>query len=217
MSGRHPPRSRGPRYILATIWCCCVACPVTGQDPAVRADTRDLPPPGYGTLKQEDVSITLQVGSVSIQVLPLNEWVTRLLAPDTYPSLHSLHEAVSDTVAGLRAQYGLGEPNLFFVTFFGLQEFARFEPEILTFTSQNRFFRPVAILPRSPQWARRQLIQRETASAVYVYEEGIQLREPFTVSYAGLSSDRWEQVLRILDRERARALARAAADRKPDS
>jgi hypothetical protein len=204
------------RCLLPVIWAWSVACPLTGQDPAVAVDTRDLPPPGYGTLKQDDVSLTLQVGSVSIQVLPLNEWVTRLLAPDTYLSLHSLHEALVDTVADMTTRSGIGGSNLFLVTFFGLQEFARFEPEILTITSQNRFFRPVAILPRSPQWARRQLNQRETASAVYVYEEGIQLREPFTVSYAGLSTDRWEQVLRVLDRERSRALARAAADQKPE-
>ncbi len=204
------------RSLLALGWISLVACPLTGQDPTVSVDTRDLPPAGYGTLRQDDVSVTLQVGSVSIQVLPLDEWVIRLLAPDTYRSLHSLQNAVADSVTGVARRYGLGQPRLFFVTFFGLQESARFEPEILTITSQNRFFRPVEIIPRSSLWTRRQLNQRETASAVYIFAEGIQLREPFSVSYAGRSNDRWEQILRALDRERSRALARAAADRKPD-
>lgn len=202
-------------WCLTGIWLMSVACPLTGQRPPVPGDTQDLPPAGYGTLKQEDVSLTLQVATVSIQIIPLDEWVIRLLAPDTYRSLHSLREAVADSVAQIARQHGIGDPTLFFVTFFGLQASARFEPEILTITSQNRFFRPVGFLPRSPQWARRQVNQRETASAVYVYEEGIELREAFTVSYAGLASERWVQVLRTLDRERARVLARVAADRRP--
>jgi hypothetical protein len=175
----------------------------------------DLPPAGYGTLRQDDVAITLELGSVSAHVIPLDEWVIRLLAPDTYRSLHSLRQALADTVAAVARRYAIREPTLFLVTFFGRQERARFEPEILTITSQNRFFRPVEILPRSPQWSRRQLDQRETASAVYVFEDGIALREPLTVSYGTPSSDRWDQVLRVLDRERSRVLARAAAERPP--
>ncbi len=202
-------------FLLPALWLSLVACPATGQDPRVTAEPRDLPPPGYGTLRQEDVSLALQVGSISIQILPLDEWVTRLLAPDTYQSLHSLHEALADSVQQIARQQGIGRPTLFFVTFFGLQERARFEPEIVTITSQNRFFRPVAILPRSPQWSRRQLNQRETASAVYIFDEGIELREPFTVSYDVLTSNRWERVLRVLDRERSRAISRARADRDP--
>ncbi len=207
--------ARFPRSLLPLLWASVVACPLTGQDPDPTIDTRDLPPAGYGTLRQDDVSITLQVGSVSTQILPLDEWVIRLLAPDTYRSLHSLQVSVADSVSEIARRHGIARPAVFLVTFFGLQEFARFEPEIVTITSQNRFFRPVAILPRSPQWTLRQLAQRETASAIYVYEEDIQLREPFSVSYGSSSSDRWEQVLRTLDRERSRVVARAAADRKP--
>jgi hypothetical protein len=177
---------------------------------------RDLPPAGYGTLGQEDVAITFQTGSFSIQVIPLDEWVLRLLSPDTYRSFHSLREMMEPRVQEVAARYGLRRPTLFLVTFFGQRDQARFEPDLLTITSQNRFFRPQEILPRSAQWNGRQLNQRETASAIYVFGDGIQLREPFTVSYDTFSSNRWEQVLRLLDRERARALARAAdSQREP--
>jgi hypothetical protein len=67
------------------------------------------------------------------------------------------------------------------------------------------------MLPITPGWSEQQLAQRETASAVYLYEDGIALFDPFTVSYGGASSGDWERALPMLDRERAAVLARAGA------
>ncbi len=199
-------RARGPAAAAAAL---LLAAAAHAQDTTA---VGDLPPAGYGTLGQVDVSIAFQTASFSIQVIPLDEWVLRLLSPDTYQSFHSLRETMEPRIQEVAARYGVRRPTLFLVTFFGLRDQARFEPDLLTITSQNRFFRPQEILPRSPLWNGRQLNQRETASAVYVYGDGIQLREAFTVSYDTFSSNRWEQVLRLLDRERARAIARAAED-----
>jgi hypothetical protein len=96
------------------------------------------------------------------------------------------------------------------VTFFGLQPDARFNPEDVTVTSQNRLFRPFQILPLSAMWGGQQLNQRETATAVYLFEDGIRILDPLTVQYGAASTDRWEQALRELERERASVLARAA-------
>ncbi len=176
--------------------------------------TQDLPPAGFGTLHQEDIALRIQTGPLQIRIVPLDERITRLLSPDTYASLHRLHESKADQVQQLAERYGIRSPTLFLVTFFGLQERARFNPEILTITSQNRFFRPVEILPLSPLWSGQQLNQRETATAIYMFEDGIQVLDPFTVSYEGGSSQGWEQTIRTLDRERASVQARAAAARK---
>jgi hypothetical protein len=67
----------------------------------------------------------------------------------------------------------------------------------------------------SPAFDDRQLNQRETATAVYLYESGIRLADPFILSYNGISSNQWERTLHILERERAAVETRAAATRKP--
>jgi hypothetical protein len=174
-----------------------------------------LPPAGYGTLRQESVSLRLGTDVVQIQVVPLDERVIRLLATDTYTSLHRLAESKAELVEAAARRYGVRGPTLFLVTFFGLQAEARFTPEDLTVGSQNRLFRPLEILPLSPLWSGHQISQRETATAIYVYGDGIQVLDPFTVEYVGIRNDNWEQILRVLDGERASVLARAAADRRP--
>ena len=186
----------------------CATSPGFGQSPA---DTSGLPPAGFGTLRQEQVAVRLATSSIQLRVLPLNERIVRLLSPDTYTSLRQLRVAHAEDVQRLATQHGLHRTDLFLVTFFGLESQAEFNPEDLTVTSQNRLFRPAAIVPLSAQWSSLQLKQRETASAIYLFEEGIVLFEPLTVSYDGVSSTQWEQSLRAIELERARVDARAAA------
>jgi hypothetical protein len=186
---------------------CLLAATARAQD----TTTAGLPPAGYGSLRQEDVAVRLRTATLQLRALPLDERVTRLLAPDSYASLHKLQESMASAVAEAAAQAGIHAPALFFVTFFGLQDQARFVPDDVTITSRNRFFRPVAILPITPRWSEQQLGQRETASAVYVYEDGIALFDPFTLSYGGTASTDWERTLPLLDRERAAVLARSGA------
>jgi hypothetical protein len=171
--------------------------------------TPGLVPAGYGTLRQEDIAVRLTTGTFQLRVLPLDERVIRLLAPDSYTALHRLVASMAPRIAAAAQQAGLRAPMVFLVTFFGLQEQARFVAEDVTITSRNRFFRPIAVLPITPRWDEQQLRQRETASAVYVYEDGIALFEPFSVSYNGITSNDWEQALPTLDSERAAVLARA--------
>ncbi len=183
---------------------------------AAAQDTTTAPglvPAGYGTLRQEDIAVRLTTGTFQVRVLPLDERIIRLLAPDSYTALHRLVASMAPRIAAAAQQAGVHEPALFLVTFFGLQEQARFVAEDVTITSRNRFFRPIAMLPITPRWNEQQLSQRETATAVYVYEDGIALFEPFAVSYGGATSNDWEQVLPTLDSERAAVLARAG--RKP--
>lgn len=201
------------RWRTAQVLLALVVAPACGtaQVDTGTAGSDDLPPPGYGTLRQDDVSLQLRTSSVQVQVVPLAERVIRLLSPDTYQSLHRLVESKAADIAEAAQQYGLGgQPPVFLVTFFGLEPAARFHPELLTIESQNRFFRPIAILPLSPRWSGQQLNQRETASALYVFEDGIRIRDPFTLAYESASTDSWEQIIRTLERERTSALSRAA-------
>lgn len=208
MNARSPdrfPPSRLPALLAAAL--ACASHPAPAQDTTAAG----LPPAGYGTLRQEEVAVRLRTGTLQLRVLPLDERVTRLLAPDSYASLHKLQESMASSEAEAAARVGVHAPTLLLVTFFGLQDQARFVPDDLTITSRNRFFRPVAILPITPRWSEQQLAQRETATAVYLYEDGIALFDPFAVSYGGATSTGWERTLPMLDRERAAVLARAGA------
>ncbi|MEJ2237572.1 MAG: hypothetical protein P8X82_04680 [Gemmatimonadales bacterium] len=193
-----------------------VAVPAHGQDTsAAPQQAGDLPPVGYGTLGQEDIRITLLGPDFSVVAIPLDEGVIRLLRPDTYESMRKLRQSRDEEVTQVARSYGIREPTIFFVSFFGRQPQVRFNPEALTITGQNRSFRPVSILANSQAFSDRQIRQRETATAIYIFEDGIRLTDPFTVAYDGRSSNQWEVILRLLERERAAVDARAASKKKP--
>ncbi len=180
-----------------------------------RLTAQDTLPAGYGTLKRDDIVVRFATDQIEIQVLPLTESVTRLLAPDTYRSLEGLLKSKEKEIQDAAQRAGLARPALVMVTFFGVVPQARFSPEDLNITSQGRLFRPVAIVPLSPTWSSYQLDAREQAVAIYLFEDGISFREGLTVSYQGLSNDSWTGVLPRLDRERARVRARARLQQNP--
>ncbi len=169
-----------------------------GPAASVRLAAQDTVPAGFGTLKRDDIVVRFATEQLEIQVLPLDEQVIRLLAPDTYRSLTQLLRTTA-----------VPNPTLVMVTFFGITPQARFSPEDVNITSRGRLFRPVGIVPLSPQWSSYQLEAHEQAVAIYLFEEGISFREGLTVTYQGLSNDSWTAALPVLDRERARVRARA--------
>ena len=177
-------------------------------------DTTGIPPAGHGTLGQDNISIRLQASAISLQMYPLNEVIIRLLSPDTYRSLHRLLEAHQEAIDEASRRYALAEPGIFVVTFFGREVRAQFNPDEVTVTSQNRFFRPVSIIPLSPIWNQHELGRRETAAAIYVYEDGIRLLEPFSIEYKGTRVNQWQALLSRIEEELARVRTRAV---DPDS
>jgi hypothetical protein len=170
---------------------------------------QDTVPASYGTLRRDDIVVRLATGTIEVQVLPLDEHVIRLLAPDTYRSLTQLMESRAADIADAAARGGTEHPTLVMVTFLGVVPQARFNPEELNITSRGRLFRPIGIVPLSPTWSSFQLDARQQAAAIYLFEPGISFAEQLTVSYQGLSSDAWTHSLRLLDQERARVKARA--------
>lgn len=172
---------------------------------------QDLPPTGFGSLRQDQVGIILSTPNLTVRVLPLDEHVIRLLAPDTYASLRELKRSRAGDMA-VAARSGMADSTIaLVVTFFGLQPDTRFEPDQLYLSSQNIFFRPVGIVPLTPRWSEGILGQREQAVAIYLFQSGFPILQPFTVFYGDQRSNAWEASLRTLDAERARVLGRAAA------
>jgi len=178
---------------------------------------QDTVPAGYGTLRRDDIVARFSTGTLEIQVLPLDEQVIRLLAPDTYRSLAQLMRSRNTDIAAAASRGATQNPTLVMVTFLGVVPGARFNPEELNITSRGRLFRPIGIVPLSPTWSANQLDARQQAAAIFLFEPGISVREELTVSYQGLSSDAWTHSLRLLDQERARVRARAQLGAKRDS
>ncbi len=180
-----------------------------------RLAAQDTLPVGYGTLKRDDIVVRFTTDQLEIQILPLDEQVIRLLAPDTYGSLKRLLNTKRRELADAAQRAGVDRPPYVMVTFRGVVSQARFSPEEVNITSQGRLFRPVAIVPFSPTWNSYQLDVRQQAVAIYLFEDGISFREGLSVTYQGLSNDSWTGVLPVLDRERSRVLVRAQAQPNP--
>ena len=176
---------------------------------------QDTIPAGYGTLRRDEIFVRFSTGTIEVQVLPLDEEVIRLLAPDTYRSLHQLVKSRSNDVAEAAARAATDQATLIMVTFLGVVPQARFNPEDLNITSRGRLFRPIGIVPLSPTWSSYQLDARQQAAAIYLFDPAISLREEMVVSYQGQSSNSWNNSIRRLDQGRARVKARAQGGTPP--
>ncbi len=172
---------------------------------------QDVPPAGFGTLRQDQVAVRLTTTNLSVRVLPLDERVIRLLAPDTYSSLLQLKRSRATDIAAASRAAGSDSATAFVVTFFGVQPDARFDPDQLYLSSQNTFYRPIGIIPLTPRWSEGTLGQREQAVAIYLFQPDIPVLQPFTLFYDSQQSDAWSSSIRTLESERARVLNRAAA------
>ena len=184
------------------------ACALPAGAPGTLAGPEALPPPGFGTLHQDQVTVSITSGSLQIKVTPLAESVTRTTAPDTYRRLSGLAgrfgaDAVRST--------GADDPALFLVSFFSESPDAAFVPEELQLISRGQRLRPGAILAVTPGWGQRRLEQRETEMAVYAFGEGVDLESELVVVYGLVESNAWAAILPRVQAERARARARGEA------
>lgn len=188
-----------------------------GQSPVSRIqdDTVgvSLVPPGYGTLRQDDVAIKLQYEGIQVKILPLDESILRTLSPDSYRSLRDLLESRQSEINTMLSRRGIRQQRVFYVSFFGLEPDVRFSPMEVTITSAGRDYRPLDLIPLSAGFGSQRLRQRETQTALYLFEEGINVEQPMTVTMGGIQNTNWEGTLRQIQRERA--LIRSRSSRAP--
>ncbi len=189
---------------------------VLAQDaaPTGRFDTLPVPR-GHGQLNQDVITLQLRSGALDIRVMPLDDRVTRLLAPDAEQSLLALLTSRRSSIDSARARHGLHQPGLALVTFFARDNNTRFEPQLITISVRNRQIQPSATLPLSASFSNQVLDQREQAMGLYLFEEPIPVTEPFVVQYRDAVNADWERRLSRLDRERARILSRLGAPDTP--
>jgi hypothetical protein len=187
------------------------AVPLRAQDAIA---VGDLPPVGYGSFNQDQLSVRFGAQDLEIRFLPLDERLLRLLAKDAYASLHGLVEERQVSIDSVARAEGIAAPGLVLVSFFALRRDARFEPGNLNLLYRNQLERPAAILPYTANFTSRQLGVRQQASAIYVFAQPIPVFEEFGITYNGTTSNAWNQALSRIQRERSRVLARWQTERE---
>ena len=161
---------RGVLFAAFVWWGVATVTVAEGQD-TVRAVTGPLPPGGYGTLTQNDVSLRIRTADIDLRFLPLDGRITMLLAKDSWESLRSLLESRRRDIDSVARAAGISHPGLALVTFFSQRANARFDPQTLTLVTRNRVFQPLGIVPFTPRFTAQQLNVREQVSAIYLFEE----------------------------------------------
>ena len=201
---------------IASVWLACASAP-SGAAPASPADlpltpesTADLPV-GFGTLRQEDLSLLIQLPGVMVRALPLDESVIRVLSPDSYRALHDLVTSQQAQLNERAARYGVRQPSLWYFSYFGVQPDARFSPDEVVINSAGRIFRPLSIVPLTPGFGEQRLEQRGVQTAIYVFDGGVNVNLPLVVTVQGTPSPDWAANLGRIERERALVRSRAAA------
>ncbi len=202
-------RTRLPTYALMLTLAAVTACGGVGTaaspgQPAGPASERVLVPAGYGTMIQDEFTLTLESGALRVKVTPLAESVIRLAAPDTYERLAGLARS---SRPALPSQAG-AEPSLFLVSFFTRDPTVRYEPESLHIVNGGLRYRPETIRAITPGWGEQRLRQEEIQMAVYAFDPAINLEITLTVEYEGARDSSWEGILTRLELERARVRGR---------
>lgn len=166
----------------------------TAPQPASRA----------GSLRQDQISVRVAAGPLSIEVTPLDDWTLDAAAPDTKERLARIRDARRND-AVLRS--ASSSPALFLVSFSTIRDGMQFQPEDLHVIANGLREHPLAILPVTPGWGSHRLRQQSNAVALYVYE-AIDLKREFAVAYQQFEDASWATKIPLIEAERARLQGR---------
>ena len=189
------------RRLAATV---AVACVYLVSAPNAGGAQGGLIPPGLGTLRQEEIALTLQIQGLIMSAVPLEESVIRTLSPDSYNTLRSLRESKARGIDTVRTRLALGSAQAWYVTFTNAESGeARYDALDVLIRSAGRDFRPLQVLPLKPGFGDGRLSQRARQSAVYVFDPGIDLAQPLVLTFGTASTAAWNDIAQRIDRERA--------------
>ena len=205
--------NRGVLALLALAVACTAADaqtqPATPVNRAADTTAAGLIPAGYGSLRQENLAIKLELPDLIVRIIPLDESVIRTLSPDSYRALREQVEGRRPTLVRLAQQHGLQRGSVWYVEFFGLATDTRFSPEELTVTSTGREFRPVEVVPVTSGFGSQRLQPRERQAALYLFDDAVDVNQPLTIIFGTQQTTRWADILRDVEKERALIRSRA--------
>ena len=173
-------------------------------------------PAGLGTLKEADISITLQPPTgVRVTIFPLDESVIRTLASDSYRAMHANVESRAQQIRQRASMHGEQHPSVWFVRFYGLVPDARYDPTDVTLSVGGRDFRPFDVVPISGDFGTQRLQPRETQTGLLLFDSAVDLTQPIVVRMGADENASWDAIRRTIDAERAQVRARASAKASP--
>ena len=74
----------------------------------------------------------------------------------------------------------------------------------------GRDFRPIEVIPLSAGFRDQRVRQRETQTAIYMFEDGVNVNQALTLTVEGVQNNAWDGILRTIERERSLIRSRAA-------
>ncbi len=219
MTATHRVTTPARLFLMLPLFLACggastAAAPAGGASPQRAAASQDttglnLVPPGFGTLRQDDIAVKTQLQSTLVRVIPLDESVIRLLSPDSYRALRELQEAQRAPIASLAERHNVRRPSLWYVSYYGLEPESRFNSTDVVINSAGREYRPLEVIPLSIGFRDQKVRQKETQSAIYLYEDGVNPNQPLTITVEGVANASWDSTLRTIERERASVRSRS--------
>ena len=181
-----------------------------------RTSRTGIIPAGFGSLRQDDVSLKLQNLGLTISAIPLDENVIRTLAPDSYRTLRALRESKSKHLEAIRTRLGLPSVAAWYVTFYTLEQGdARYDAFDFLIRSQGQDFRPLDVLGLTTGFGEGRVSQRERQVAIYVFDPSIDLSQPVVLTASTQQNSGWSDVLQKLDRERTLVWSRSTPPPPP--
>jgi hypothetical protein len=179
---------------------------------ATVADSMQIVPAGFGSLKQDDIAIRVSQFGLRVRAIPLDESVIRVLSPDSYSALSELLKSQAARLSELSRRTALPRLSVWYVSFFS-QEVgeARYSPLELIVTNVGRDFRPLDVIGLSPGFGLQRVRQREVQSALYVFDGQLDVNQPLVVAYETARATTWPAILQRIERERALVRSRAGA------
>lgn len=196
--------------LVSTVALALAARALGAQQAGAAADTASLPA-GFGTLRQDDISVRVQFNALQVRALPLDETVLRTLSPDSYRALRELRESKRALIDGLLKRTGLPGASLWYVQFFNAEQGeARFSPLEVVIKSAGQDFRALEVFAVTSGFGEQRLLQREVQAALYVFDPSVDVNQPLTITFETQRSDAWDTLLKKVDRERTLIRSRAA-------
>lgn len=179
---------------------------------AARDSNAMLVPPGFGTLRQDDIALRVSQFGLQVRAIPLDETVIRVLSPDSYRALRDLVTSQRERLEQLQRRTALPRLSLWYVSFFALEQGeTRFSPMEFNISNVGRDFQPLDVIPLSPGFGSQRLRQREVQHALYVFDGQVDVNQPLAIVYETARNDEWSLLLHRIERERALVRSRAAA------
>jgi hypothetical protein len=175
----------------------------------------DLVPAGFGSLQREDISLVVRLRGLVVLATPLDESVLRLLAPDSYISLRKLRDDQQDRISTLATRYGVRGFSVWTLSFTAVEPDVPFSPMDVTISNAGREFRPIELLPLTPGFGQHRVEQRATQSALYLFDNAVDISQPLALTVETTRNARWDEILRTIESERTRARTRAARSAPP--